>query len=61
MAAREELDGDRPESFTWHGIGSEKTGGGVTVVVGVRGPRLNPSLDFLGKSKSSGSLGSSEK
>lgn len=56
MAAREELDGDGPESFTWHGMGSEKTGGGVTVVVGVRGPRLNPSLDFLGKSKSSGGL-----
>lgn len=28
----------------------------MTVVTGVRGPRLNPSLDFLRKSRPSGGL-----
>ena len=51
------LDADGPESFAWNRTGSENTGGGVTVVIGVRGPRLNLSLDFLGKSKPSGGLG----
>lgn len=47
---------DGPESFAWNGTGSEKTGGEVTVVPAVMGPRLNPSLDFLRKSKPSGGL-----